>query len=113
MATKTVKPTVTIHYVSGRTQRFEVMVKAEGHATWWRFEKLLKSSDHLLMDLGDRLLVIPIRMIEAIEIAPGPKRMPAEAVFAARELREGTARGAGHGRGETFVTDIEIPRLPE
>jgi protein involved in temperature-dependent protein secretion len=68
---------LTVRYVSGVEQKFEFTAEEQSNlarmATY--LQKLLNSRE-LIIQLEDRLLIIPFQNIQSLEISPPPPKLP-------------------------------------
>ncbi|MGB3513288.1 MAG: hypothetical protein WBA93_29555 [Microcoleaceae cyanobacterium] len=75
--TELLKFTLTVRYISGVEQKFEFTPEVQSNLTKLAsyLQKLLNSRE-LMIELEDRLLIIPFQNIESLEISPPPPKMP-------------------------------------
>ena len=82
-------PTVsmTVRLIDGSIRRFRFPSDGGDDVTLGsRIEKALQTQD-LVVELGDRLLVIPKHSILTIELTPPPPKLPAVAIRNARLIK--------------------------
>jgi hypothetical protein len=68
------KSTLTIRFVNGSEQRFEFTRLEESLSVAQRFQDVL-SANQLLLELEDRLMVVPFQNILAVEVSPPPPKV--------------------------------------
>ena len=81
---------LTIHYTNGKQQHFEFMPEVrvgEQANLGTRLHKML-TSDPIILELSDKLLVIPIHNIQSIEISPIPPKLPEGIIHEVREINK-------------------------
>lgn len=82
---------LTIHYTNGKQQHFEFIspeVRVGEQANLGtRLHKML-TSDPIILELADKLLVIPIHNIQSIEISPVPPKLPEGIIHEVREIKK-------------------------
>lgn len=66
---------LTVHYTDGTEQRFEYTRANEDVNLAAVVQEALKSSQ-LVIELQDRMLVIPMQSIKTIEVSPPPSKLP-------------------------------------
>ncbi len=66
---------LTVHYTDGTEQRFEYTRAKEDVNLAAVVQEALKSSQ-LVIELQDRMLVIPMQSIKTIEVSPPPSKLP-------------------------------------
>ncbi|MHC4301848.1 MAG: hypothetical protein ACYS7Y_31665 [Planctomycetota bacterium] len=66
---------LTVRYTDGTEQRFEYAQAKENVNLAAMVEEALKSSQ-LVIELQDRMLVIPMQNIKMIEVSPAPSKLP-------------------------------------
>jgi hypothetical protein len=69
-----VKSTLTIHFVNGSDQEFEFTRPEESASIAQRIQDAL-SANQLLLQLEDRLLVVPFQNILTVEVSPPPPKV--------------------------------------
>jgi len=83
---KTVPSTITIHFIDGTTKYFEFEVgEIDPMTVGSKFAKFL-AQNQILIQLVDRLLVIPTQSIKCLEFTPVP-RVPSLSEFMIRNAR--------------------------
>ncbi|MFC1824344.1 hypothetical protein ACFL9T_16670 [Thermodesulfobacteriota bacterium] len=75
---------LTIHYVNGTTQKFEFPIQPDETLSGAARVKELLAGNQLIIELEDRVLIIPFQSIQSIEVSPPPEKMPATALRNAR-----------------------------
>ncbi|NET40699.1 hypothetical protein [Okeania sp. SIO2B3] len=74
---KSIKFTLTVKYTNGIEQSFEFFPELEKNMpNLASYLQKVMSSRELIIELEDRLLVIPIQNIQTIEISPPPPKLP-------------------------------------
>ena len=68
-----------IRYVDGTKHKFEYIQEEDRLDTASRIQQAL-SANQVLLDLGDRILIVPFQNIKSIEISPPPAKLPGTAV---------------------------------
>ena len=71
---------LTIHYVNGAKQKFEFPVQPDETLSAAGRIKELLASNQLIIELEDRVLIIPFQSIQSIEVSPPPEKIPATAI---------------------------------
>ena len=66
---------LTVHYTDGTEQRFEYTRAKEDVNLAAVIQEALKSNQ-LVIELQDRMLVIPMQSIKTIEVSPPPSKLP-------------------------------------
>lgn len=66
---------LTVHYTDGTEQRFEYTRAKEDVNLAAVVQEALKSSQ-LVIELQDKMLVIPMQSIKTIEVSPPPSKLP-------------------------------------
>jgi hypothetical protein len=83
--------TLTINYTNGKQQQFEFIppeVRVGEQANLGtRLHKLL-TADPIIIELADKLLVIPVHNIQSIEISPVPPKLPDGVIHPMREVKK-------------------------
>jgi hypothetical protein len=69
-----VKSTLTIHFVNGSDQEFEFTRPEESASIAQRIQDAL-GANQLLLELEDRLLVVPFQNILTVEVSPPPPKV--------------------------------------
>lgn len=64
-----------IHYIDGSEMQVEYVREEEVSSIATRIEKAIES-DEVLIELEDRLLVVPLNNLKYIEITPPPPKLP-------------------------------------
>ena len=64
-----------ICYMDGTGQQFEYARSEEIQTLSSRIQEALKLNQ-LIIEVGDRVLVIPMQNLKTIEISPAPKKLP-------------------------------------
>ncbi len=77
------KVTITIRYVNGSEQKFEGIREKNETNLASRIQNAL-NANQLLLELEDKVLVIPFHNIQSIEISPPPSKSPANTVKGVR-----------------------------
>lgn len=70
---------MVIRYVNGNEQRFEFERQEDALNVASQIKEVL-SADQLMLELEDRLLVIPFQNVQYIEVAPSPDKLPSNAI---------------------------------
>jgi len=70
---------LTIRYANGRKQKFEYMPEEDRVNIASNIREAL-NANQLLLDMGDRVLIIPFQNIQSIEISPPPGKLPPIAI---------------------------------
>jgi hypothetical protein len=78
--------TLTIHYVDGSEDRFAFPRQGQSYDVVSRFEQV-GQKNLLLLDVGDRLIAVPLSSIKSIEVSPPPEKLPP---YAVRNVRVAT-----------------------
>lgn len=82
---------LTIHYTNGKQQHFEFIPPeirvGEQANLGTRLHKML-TSDPIILELADKLLVIPVHNIQSIEISPVPSKLPEGIIHEVREIKK-------------------------
>ncbi|MBW1749100.1 MAG: hypothetical protein JRJ37_00065 [Deltaproteobacteria bacterium] len=79
------KGTLIIQYVNGTEQKFEFDRLEDDSSVVSRVQELL-SANQIILELEDRIVVIPIQNIQSMEVLPPPARVPSSAVTKARKI---------------------------
>lgn len=66
---------LTVHYTDGTEQRFEYARGKEDVNLAAVVEEALKSNQ-LVVELQDRMLVIPMQNVKTVEVSPPPSKLP-------------------------------------
>jgi hypothetical protein len=69
------KAFLKIRYVNGTEQKFEFTVQAEALNIATRIKDAL-SANQLILELDDRVLILPFQNIQSIELTPRPDKLP-------------------------------------
>ena len=72
---KTNTGTLKIHYTDGSKMLVEYIREEEVSSIATRIEKAIESNE-VLIELEDRLLVVPLNNLKYIEITPAPPKLP-------------------------------------
>lgn len=80
---------LTIRYINGSEQRFEINPEAgiADQATLGSRIHKVFSSDPMIIELSDMVLMIPLHSIQNIEISPAPRKLPEGAILNARQIQ--------------------------
>ena len=70
-----VKGILTIRYVNGTEQKFEYTREENALNIASRIQDAL-SSNQVLLELEDRVLIIPFQNIQSMEVSPLPAKLP-------------------------------------
>ena len=70
---------MTVRLIDGSTHRFQFAEGGDAIQLASRIEKAFQAHD-LVLELSDRLLVIPRHSILSIELTPAPAKFPAVAI---------------------------------
>ena len=73
------KGMMRIRYVNGSEQTFEFARQQDDARTASRIHQAL-SENQLMLELEDRVFIIPFASIQSIEISPPPDKLPANAL---------------------------------
>lgn len=73
------KGILTIRYVNGSEEKFEYDRLEEEYSIAAHIKEALREN-HLLLELEDRLVVIPYQSILSLDISPPPAKLPATAL---------------------------------
>ena len=76
---------IKIHYIDGSEMQFEYKREDEVNTMATRIEKAIEPR-HLLIELQDRVIGIPIDSIKYFEVIPAPAKLPKTAIRNARLL---------------------------
>jgi len=68
------KSTLTIRFVNGSEQKFEFTRPEESASIAQRIQDAL-SANQLLLELEDRLMVVPFQNILTVEVSPAPPKV--------------------------------------
>jgi len=69
------KGILTIRYVNGSEEKFEYNRFEDEYSIAAHIKEALREN-HLLLDLEDRLIVIPYQSILSLDISPPPTKLP-------------------------------------
>lgn len=72
---KTIKRTLKIHYTDGSEMVVEYVREEETNSITTQILKAIESNK-VLIELEDRLFVVPINNLKYIEIIPAPPKLP-------------------------------------
>ncbi|MGB3264692.1 MAG: hypothetical protein WBA89_12150 [Microcoleus sp.] len=82
---------LTIHYTNGKQQHFEFIAPegtvGEQATLGTRLQKML-AADPIIIELADKLVVIPVHTIQTIEISPVPPKLPEGVIHPMREIKK-------------------------
>jgi hypothetical protein len=70
---------MVIRYVNGNEQRFEFERQEDALNIASRIKEVL-SADQLMLELEDKILIIPFQNVEYIEVAPTPEKLPSNTI---------------------------------
>jgi hypothetical protein len=73
------KSILTIRYINGTEEKFEFDRLEEEYSIVAHIKEALKENQ-LLLELEDRLIVIPYQSILSLDISPPPAKLPATAL---------------------------------
>ena len=73
------KGILTIRYVNGSEEKFEYNRFEDEYSIAAHIKEALREN-HLLLDLEDRLVVIPYQSILSLDISPPPTKLPTTAL---------------------------------
>ena len=84
-----IQRTLTIHYTNGSQQVFSFppQSKDDTSSLASRFQRIL-DSNHMSLDLGDRLLIVSQANVQSIEISPPPEKVPPLALRGVKLIAE-------------------------
>ena len=85
------KGTLTIRFIDGSEQKFEFKRLEESSSIAQRIQDAL-SANQLLLELEDRLLVVPFQNILTIEVSPPPPKVRGNVLRNVRLVRESKRR---------------------
>jgi hypothetical protein len=85
------KSTLTVRFVNGTEQKFEFTRPEESASIAQRIQDAL-NANQLLLELDDRLMVVPFQNILTVEISPPPPKVRGHVLRNVR-LVEGSKRG--------------------
>lgn len=71
----TSKGMMTIRYVNGNENRFEFTRVDDTMNVATRIKEVL-SANQIMLELEDRVLIIPLQNVQSIEVSPPPEKMP-------------------------------------
>lgn len=77
---------LTIRYISGGSDCFEFDSPQEEKAVLASHIQRVLNSKELMLEVGDRLLVIPMQNIQKIELSPVPLKLPDIAIRNVRQV---------------------------
>ncbi len=75
-----------IHYTDGSEMQVEYVRKEEVSNIATRIEKAIESNE-VLIELEDRLLVVPLNNLKYIEVVPAPPKLPKFTIRHARLIQ--------------------------
>ncbi len=75
-----------IYYIDGSKMEFEYVREDEVTNIATRIEKAIESNE-VLIELEDRLLVVPLNNLKYIEIVPAPPKLPKFTIRHARLIK--------------------------
>ena len=75
-----------IHYIDGSDMQIEYVREEEVSNIATRIEKAIESNE-VLIELEDRLLVVPLSNLKYIEITPAPSKLPKFTIRHARLIQ--------------------------
>ncbi|MEG4169844.1 MULTISPECIES: hypothetical protein [unclassified Microcoleus] len=82
---------LTIHYTNGKQQHFQFSAPegtvGEQATLGTRLHKML-TADPVILELADKLVVIPVHNIQSIEISPVPPKLPEGVLYPMREIKK-------------------------
>ncbi len=84
---KTNTGVLKIHYIDGSQMQVEYVREEEVSSIAARIEKALESNQ-LLIELEDRLLVVPVSNIKYFEVTPTPPKLPKITIRHARLIEK-------------------------
>ncbi|ERT04527.1 putative bifunctional phosphoribosyl-AMP cyclohydrolase/phosphoribosyl-ATP pyrophosphatase protein [Lyngbya aestuarii BL J] len=67
---------MTIRYINGESDCFEFDSPQEEKALLASHIQRVLNSKELMLEIGDRLLVIPMQNVQKIELSPVPLKLP-------------------------------------
>ncbi len=73
------KRILTIRYINGNEEKFEFTRQGDTHSIAAQIKDAL-SANQIILELGDRVLIVPFQNIQSIEITPPPDKLPANAL---------------------------------
>ena len=80
-----------IHYTNGKQQHFQFIAPegtvGEQATLGTRLHKML-TADPIIIELADKLVVIPVHNIQSIEISPIPTKLPEGVIHPIREIKK-------------------------
>ena len=81
---------LTIHYTNGKQQHYQFSAPegtvGEQATLGTRLHKML-TADPIILELADKLVVIPVHNIQSIEISPIPSKLPEGVLHPMREIK--------------------------
>ncbi len=81
-----VKAVLTVRYVDGSEEKFEFSRRADDLSSAGRIQEAL-SANQILLELEDRVLIIPFQNVRAVEISPAPSKLPGIALKNVRPIK--------------------------
>ncbi len=76
---------LTIRYVNGTKQKFEYIRQGDTANIASNIREVL-NANQLLLELGDRVLIVPFQNVQSIELSPPPVKLPPIAIKNVRFL---------------------------
>ena len=77
------KRVMTVTYADGSEQKFEITQQKEEFTLARHIDDMLKQNQ-LVLEIEDRVIVIPIQNIKRLEVTPAPSKLPGYAIRNAR-----------------------------
>lgn len=77
---------LTVHYINGESYEFEFMPQQTLQGSAVTPLQQILGSHEIIIQLEDRVLVIPMENIQAIEISPPPTILPDIAIRNAQQI---------------------------
>jgi hypothetical protein len=68
-----------LHYIDGTEQKFEYDRTEEVMTVWSRIQETMKLGQ-VIIELEDKVMIVPIQNLKTIEIFPKPEKLPNFAV---------------------------------
>ena len=78
---------LTVRYTNGETDCFEFDSPQEEKAVLASHIERVLTSKELMLEVGDRLLVIPMQNVQAIEVSPVPLKLPDTVIRSVRRVK--------------------------
>lgn len=79
------KGNLTVRYVNGKEEKFEFTREEDALNIASRIKDAL-SANQIILELEDRVLIIPFQSIQSIEISPLPTKLPPNTLRNVRPL---------------------------